>query len=193
MLAAADEEPERDSGQSGDSYRLPGICAHIVVGGARLFGHLLAERPELELGRFEALLHLRARCRGCLPRLADRRAQQRLGVGDDEPEIGCELFGADVVFVHKWPLCRGFYRIRYLPMSRSHTAKSPSPRTHLRALATAFARFAGPVLRAFRTLWAAPPAIRVLAVAIAILALWGAANWIVQTVRKPSEMFFPVC
>jgi len=25
-----------------------------------------------------------------------------------------------------------------------------------------------------------------------MLVLWGAANWIVQTVRKPSEMFFPV-
>ena len=62
----------------------------------------------------------------------------------------------------------------------------------MRALATALARFADPVRRAFRTLWAAPPAIRVLAVAIGILALWGAANWIVQTVRKPSEMFFPV-
>jgi len=62
----------------------------------------------------------------------------------------------------------------------------------VRALATAFARFSGPVRRAFRPLWAAPPAIRVLAVAIAMLALWGAANWIVQTVRKPSEMLFPV-
>jgi hypothetical protein len=62
----------------------------------------------------------------------------------------------------------------------------------VRALGTAFARFSGPVRRAFRTLWAAPPAIRILAVAIAIITLWGAANWIVQTVRKPSEMFFPV-
>ena len=77
-------------------------------------------------------------------------------------------------------------------MSRSHTAQAPSPRTRLRALAAAFAQVAGPVRRAFRTLWAAPPAVRVLAVAIAILALWGAVNWIVQAVRKPSEMFFPV-
>ena len=77
-------------------------------------------------------------------------------------------------------------------MSRSHTASVASPRARLLALATAFARLAGPVRRALRRLWAAPPAIRVLAVAIAMLALWGAANWIVQTVRKPSEMFFPV-
>ena len=77
-------------------------------------------------------------------------------------------------------------------MSRSHNAKALSPRTHRRALATAFARFAGWVRRANRALWAAPTAIRVLAVGIVMLALWGAANWIVQTVRKPSEMFFPV-
>jgi hypothetical protein len=61
----------------------------------------------------------------------------------------------------------------------------------LRALGTAVARDSASVRRAFRLLWAAPPAIRVLAVAIAVLALWGAANWIVQAVRKPSEMFFP--
>jgi hypothetical protein len=62
----------------------------------------------------------------------------------------------------------------------------------VRALGRAVARFSGPVRRAFRALWAAPPAIRVLAAAIVILALWGAANWVVQMVRKPSEVFFPV-
>ena len=77
-------------------------------------------------------------------------------------------------------------------MSRSRTARVLSPRERLRALEAVFARFTGPVRRAFRTLWAAPPAIRVLAAAVVVLALWGAANWIVQTVRKPSEMFFPV-
>jgi hypothetical protein len=62
----------------------------------------------------------------------------------------------------------------------------------LRALGTAVARVSGSVRRALRLLWAAPPVIRVLEVAIALLALWGAANWVVQAVRKPSEMFFPV-
>jgi hypothetical protein len=62
----------------------------------------------------------------------------------------------------------------------------------VRALGTAVARFSGSVWRALRPLRAAPPAIRVLAVAIVMLTLWGAANWIVQAVRKPSEMFFPV-
>jgi hypothetical protein len=61
-----------------------------------------------------------------------------------------------------------------------------------RALGTAVARFPRSVRRAFRLLWAAPPAIRALALAIAVLALWGTANWIVQTVRKPAEVFFPV-
>jgi len=75
-------------------------------------------------------------------------------------------------------------------MSRSRTVSAASPRA--RALAAAFERLAGPVRRALRALWSAPPAIRALAVAIAMLVLWGAANWIVQTVRKPSEMFFPV-
>ena len=62
----------------------------------------------------------------------------------------------------------------------------------LRALRTTVARVSGSVRRALRLLWTAPPAIRVAAIAIAVLALWGAANWIVQAVRKPSEMFFPV-
>ncbi len=62
----------------------------------------------------------------------------------------------------------------------------------LRALGTAVARVSASVRRALRLLWTAPPAIRVAAIAIAVLALWGAANWIVQAVRKPSEMFFPV-
>jgi hypothetical protein len=62
----------------------------------------------------------------------------------------------------------------------------------LRALGRSVARFSDPVRRALGLLWAAPPAIRVLAIAIALLVLWGAANWIVQTVRKPAEVFFPV-
>jgi hypothetical protein len=77
-------------------------------------------------------------------------------------------------------------------MSRSRTVSAASPRARARALAAAFGRLAAPVRRALRALWAAPPAIRVLAVAIAMLVLWGSANWIVQIVRKPSEMFFPV-
>ena len=77
-------------------------------------------------------------------------------------------------------------------MSRSHTARALSPGMRLRAFGAAAARASRPVRRALRLLRAAPPAVRVLAVAVAVLVLWGAANWIVQAVRKPSEMFFPV-
>src|SRR6267154_1786128 len=78
------------------------------------------------------------------------------------------------------------------PMLRSHPFRPLSPGMRLRALRTTVARVSGSVRRALRLLWTAPPAIRVAAIAIAVLALWGAANWIVQAVRKPSEMFFPV-
>jgi len=46
--------------------------------------------------------------------------------------------------------------------------------------------------RAFQALWAAPPAIQVLVVVVVILVLWAVANWIVQAIRKPTELFFPV-
>jgi hypothetical protein len=39
---------------------------------------------------------------------------------------------------------------------------------------------------------AAPLAIRILVTAVAILAVWLAANWVYQVVRKPTELFFPV-
>ena len=46
--------------------------------------------------------------------------------------------------------------------------------------------------RVFKTLRAAPTAIRIGAVAVALLALAFAVNWIYQVVRKPAELFFPV-
>jgi len=39
---------------------------------------------------------------------------------------------------------------------------------------------------------AAPLAIRILAGAVIILAVWSAANWMYQVIRKPTELFFPV-
>ncbi len=39
---------------------------------------------------------------------------------------------------------------------------------------------------------AAPLAIRIVVAAVAILALWTAANWVYQAIRKPTELFFPV-
>ena len=50
-------------------------------------------------------------------------------------------------------------------------------------------RFAG---RLFRTLWAAPPAMRIALAAFALLTLAFAVNWTYQVARKPAELFFPV-
>ena len=46
--------------------------------------------------------------------------------------------------------------------------------------------------RALRSFWTAPVAVRILAVAAALAVLWAAANWVVQTWRKPAGMLFPV-
>ncbi len=46
--------------------------------------------------------------------------------------------------------------------------------------------------RAFRALLDAPPPIQVLVGAVVILAVWAALNGVVQVIRKPTEMFFPM-
>jgi hypothetical protein len=46
--------------------------------------------------------------------------------------------------------------------------------------------------RATRALVAAPLPVQLVAGVIFALALWAAANWIYQVVRKPTELFFPV-
>src|SRR5438067_6224606 len=48
------------------------------------------------------------------------------------------------------------------------------------------------VRRVLAVLLAAPLAIRILIGVVAILAVWSAANWLYQVVRKPTELFFPV-
>ena len=60
------------------------------------------------------------------------------------------------------------------------------------ALGSALARLARWMRRALRLLWTAPPLVRIAVLAIIVFALWAAANWVVQTFRKPAEMFFPV-
>src|SRR5258708_7426453 len=45
---------------------------------------------------------------------------------------------------------------------------------------------------AWRTLSAAPPAVRLVALAAAALAVFAATNLLYQVVRKPTEVFFPV-
>ena len=46
--------------------------------------------------------------------------------------------------------------------------------------------------RAFAGLRAAPPLIRVVVSVMLLVTTWAAVNWVVQVVRKPSELFFPV-
>ncbi len=46
--------------------------------------------------------------------------------------------------------------------------------------------------RALRALLAAPPAVRLVAGVVVVLALWFAVNWLYQVIRKPAELFFPV-
>src|SRR5580765_1289101 len=58
-----------------------------------------------------------------------------------------------------------------------------------RARRSAAWRLAGRVLVALR---GAPLAVRIIASAIMLVAVWASLNWIVQAVRKPTEVFFPV-
>lgn len=44
----------------------------------------------------------------------------------------------------------------------------------------------------FRAIRAAPPAMRVLVYAVVVVVAWSAVNWVYQTVRKPTELLFPV-
>src|SRR5574338_276253 len=46
--------------------------------------------------------------------------------------------------------------------------------------------------RVLHAWWFAPPAIRLLAGVSLILATWLVVNWVYQTIRKPTELFFPV-
>src|SRR5262252_1062417 len=48
------------------------------------------------------------------------------------------------------------------------------------------------IRQGLRLFWAAPLAVRAAAALALVLLVWAAANWMVQTWRKPTEMFFPV-
>src|SRR5262245_10560402 len=48
------------------------------------------------------------------------------------------------------------------------------------------------IRRWFALFWGTPPAVRVAAILAVLVLVWAAANWVVQTWRKPAEMFFPV-
>src|SRR6266849_1953881 len=89
--------------------------------------------------------------------------------------------------------------------SRAARALATSPRTRARPARTAlFRRFVRPLsesgrkaLRrlsrgAFRALLAMPLPIQFLMGAVVVLAVWVVLNGVVQVIRKPTEMFFPV-
>jgi hypothetical protein len=68
-----------------------------------------------------------------------------------------------------------------------------SLRRRARRIRLAWVRpFSRPWRRAFRELWAAPLAVRLVAGATVILVLILTVNWMYQVIRKPAEMFFPV-
>src|SRR6266849_1200882 len=77
--------------------------------------------------------------------------------------------------------------------SPSRAGKAPSRRA--RARRTRFASFRSFFQfgrRAWRVLLAMPLALRILVIAVVILAVWSAVNWTYQVLRKPTELFFPV-
>src|SRR5438876_2564949 len=66
--------------------------------------------------------------------------------------------------------------------------RAKRPRRH-RARRSAAWRLAGRALAARR---GTPASVRIIVAAIVLVAVWASVNWIVQTVRKPTEIFFPV-
>jgi hypothetical protein len=61
-----------------------------------------------------------------------------------------------------------------------------------RARATRFQRLVRFGQRAFLVVMALPLALRVVVIAIVLLALWSVANFTYQVLRKPTELYFPV-
>ena len=78
-------------------------------------------------------------------------------------------------------------------MSHSYAARTISrrPRRRRFRFATLWPR-ARTRRRALRVLRNTPLALKLVVGAVVVVALWFAANWLVQVVRKPTELFFPV-
>src|SRR5271169_6145890 len=82
---------------------------------------------------------------------------------------------------------------RSLPMSSPRRARVPSRRTHIRRHSRSLLRRCWKCVRwVGRKLAAAPRAVRIVAIAATVLAVFSATNLIYQVARKPTEMFFPV-
>src|SRR5262245_66550001 len=77
-----------------------------------------------------------------------------------------------------------------MPSATISRAALPATRARRRiSRRSALRRMAG---RAFVALRGAPLAVRIVAATVLLVAVWASANWMVQVVRKPTEMFFPV-
>lgn len=75
-------------------------------------------------------------------------------------------------------------------MPHSRAVRAAAARMHARrARIASVRRWAA---RAFRRLLAAPLAIRIVLVGVAIFAIWSSLNVTYQVLRKPTELFFPV-
>ncbi len=77
-------------------------------------------------------------------------------------------------------------------MPQPRSARIPSLRMRLRAIRTTVARASAPIARGFHLVRRTPVAVRIVATLAALAGVWAVANWMVQTWRKPTEMFFPV-
>src|SRR2546425_12292291 len=78
-------------------------------------------------------------------------------------------------------------------MSHLSAARATPRRTRVRrAWPASVCRPSRSGRRALLAMLAAPLAIRILAGAVIILAVWAAVNWMYQVIRKPTELFFPV-
>lgn len=78
-------------------------------------------------------------------------------------------------------------------MNRTHSspARGRSGAKRLAPLRDAAARFSARIRRAYRAFRATPPALQIAATVAVAVAIWAAANSVVQIWRKPTEMFFP--
>lgn len=78
-------------------------------------------------------------------------------------------------------------------MSHSRTTRATLGRPRARRARTRSVRpLARSRRRALIALLAAPLAVRLLVGTVVVLAVWSAVNWMVQVVRKPTELFLPV-
>src|SRR5215470_7365654 len=77
--------------------------------------------------------------------------------------------------------------------SAPRTARIPSRKVRARRVrATRFQRLVRFGQRAFLAVMALPLALRVVVIAIVLLALWSVVNFTYQVLRKPTELYFPV-